>query len=129
MINAPLAGRVGWAVWEYDFTKHGGAASTIAIDPKLLPAGAIIMDGICHVKIAPVGSGATVAFQALAAGDIMDTTAITALTLNALLDINPIGTAATMIRCTAATRLSIVIASAALTAGKIEIGIRWGLTN
>ena len=129
MINAPLAGRLGWAVFEYDFASDGGAIGTTAFGSKILPPGAIIMDGIVHVKVAPVGSGATVAFQALAAEDIMDTTAITALTLNALIDINPVGTASTMIRCTAATQLSIVIATAALTAGKIAVGLRWGLTN
>jgi hypothetical protein len=130
MQNAPLEGRLGWAVWEYSFALHGGAVSSIAVAPKLLPAGAIIMDGIVHVKTACTSGGsATVAIQALAAEDILAATAVASLTLNALLDVVPVGTAATMIRCTAATQLTFVIATAALTAGVISVGLRWGLTD
>jgi hypothetical protein len=129
MQNEALASRLGWAVWEYDFAKHGGAISSIAITPKLIPTGGIILGGIVHVKTAPVGSGASVAFQAVAAGDILETTAITALTLNALLDVVPVYTAATSIRCTAHTQLTMVITGAALTAGKIAVGLSWGSTD
>jgi hypothetical protein len=130
MINAPLEGRLGWAVWEYNFALHGGAVSSIAIPPKLLPLGAIIMDGIIHVKTACTSGGsATIAVQALAAEDILAATAVANFSLNALLDVVPVGTAATMIRCTAATQLTVVIAVAALTAGVFSIGLRWGLTD
>ena len=130
MQNAPLAGRLGWAVFEYDFALHGGAVSTITVGPKLLPAGAIVMDGIIHVKTAPTSEGsATVALHLLSSEDILAATAIASLTLNSLHDTVPVGTAATMLRCTAATQLSVVIATAALTAGVIAVGLRWGMTD
>ena len=129
MQNAPLAGRLGWAVFEYDFALHGGAISTITVGPKLLPSGAIVMDGIIHVKTAVVGSGASIALHLLSSEDILAATAITNFTLNALLDIVPVGSAATMLRCTAATQLSVVVSAAALTAGKFSVGLRWGLTD
>ncbi len=130
MQNASLEARVGWAVFEYDFALHGGAISTITVGPKLLPAGAIIMDGVIHVKTACTSGGsATVAIHALSSEDIVAATAVASLTLNALLDVVPVGTAATMLRCTAATQLSFVIATAALTAGVIAVGLRWGLTD
>lgn len=130
MQNVPLAGRLGWAVFEYDFALHGGAVSTITVGPKLLPAGAIVMDGVIHVKTAPTSGGsATVALHLLSSEDILAATAIASLTLNSLHDTVPVGTAATMLRCTAATQLSVVIATAALTAGVIAVGLRWGMTD
>jgi hypothetical protein len=88
------------------------------------------MDGIVHVKTACTSGGsATIAIQALAAEDILAATAVASFSLNALLDVVPVGTAATMIRCTAATQLTFVIATAALTAGVISVGLRWGLTD
>ena len=130
MQNAPLAGRLGWAVFEYDFALHGGAVSTITVGPKLLPAGAIVMDGVIHVKTAVTSAGAaTVALHLLTSEDILAATGKASLTLNALLDTVPVGTAATMLRCTAATQLSVVVGTAALTAGVIAVGLRWGLTD
>ena len=129
MQNEALASRLGWAVYEYDFAKHGGAVSSISITPKLIPTGGVILGGMVHVKTALVGSGASVAFYAVNAGDILETTAITSLTLNALLDVVPVYTAATAIRCTAHTQLTMVISAAALTAGKIAVGLAWGSTD
>ena len=129
MQNAPLAGRLGWAVYEYDFAKHGGAISAITVGPKLLPAGAIIMDGIINVKTACLGTNGTMQVMAVGADDILTATNVSSLTLNALIDIVPVGTAATMIRCTAATQLTCTIATTAFTAGVVAIGLRWGLTS
>jgi hypothetical protein len=129
MQNAPLAGRLGWAVFEYDFAKHGGAQGAITVGPKMLPAGAIIMDGIIHVKTACLGSSGTLQVMAVGADDLLTATNVSSLTLNALIDIVPVGTAATMIRCTAATQLTCTIATTDFTAGVVAIGLRWGLTD
>jgi len=128
MLDTALEGRLGWAVYEYDFAKHGGAISAITVGPKLIPKGAIIMDGIIHVKTACLGTNGTMAIQAASSEDILAATNVSALTLNALIDVVPVGTAATMIRCTVATQLTCTIATTAFTAGKIAIGLRWGMT-
>lgn len=129
MQNSPLEGRLGWAVFEYDFAKHGGAISAITVGPKLLPPGAIIMDGIIHVKTACLGTNGTLQIKAVGTDDILAATNVSALTLNALIDVVPVGTAATMIRCTAYTQLTFTIATTAFTAGKVAVGLRWGMTD
>jgi hypothetical protein len=130
MLNKELVGRMGWAVFVYDFAKHGGVAGDITVGPKLLPTGAIILDGLIHVVTAFTSDGsATVAIKAVGTDDIMEATAIASLSLNAMLDIVPVGTAATVIRCTAATQLTFTIATADLTAGKMAVGLRWGATT
>jgi hypothetical protein len=107
----------------YDFAKHGGAISTITVGPKLIPPETIITSGIIRVVTAPVGTNATVALHLSSSEDILAATAITSLTLDALLDTVPVGTAATSILITAATQLSVVIATTALTAGKIAVSL------
>jgi hypothetical protein len=129
MQNSPLEGRLGWAVFEYDFDKHGGAQGAINVGPKLLPPGAIIMDGIIHVKTACLGSSGTLQVKAVGTDDILTATNVSSLTLNALIDIVPVGTATTMIRCTAHTLLVCTIATTDFTAGKVAIGLRWGMTD
>jgi hypothetical protein len=107
----------------YDFAKHGGAVSTITVGPKLIPPETIITSGIIRVVTACVGTGATVALHLSSSEDVLAALAITSLTLDDLVDTVPVGTAATSILCTAATQLSVVIAVAALTAGKIEVSL------
>jgi hypothetical protein len=107
----------------YDFAKHGGLVSTITVEPKLIPPETIITSGMIRVVTAPVGSGATIAMHLSSSEDILAATAITSLTLDVVFDVVPVGTAATSILLTAATQLSVVIAVAALTAGKIEVSL------
>ena len=124
-----LETRKGVAVFEYDFAKHGGAVGDITVDPKLLPKDAIITSGVLHVKTACTSGGAaTVAIKAVGTDDVLAAAAVATLTLNALLDVVPVGTAATMIRCTAATQLTFTIATAALTAGKIAVALEYVVT-
>ena len=129
MQNSPLEGRLGWAVFEYDFALHGGAISAITVGPSILPPGAIIMDGIIHVKTACLGSSGTLQIMAVGTDDILTATNVSSLTLNALIDIVPVGTAATSIRCTAHTSLTFTIATTAFTAGVVACGLRWGMTD
>lgn len=129
MQNSPLEGRLGWAVFEYDFSKHGGAQGAIAVGPKILPPGAIVLDGIVHVKTACLGTNGTLQIMAVGADDILTATNVSALTLNALIDIVPVGTAATAIRCTAHTQLTFTIATTDFTAGVVACGLRWGMTD
>jgi len=125
MQESALVGNHREANFLYDFAKHGGAIGDILVGPKVLPPQAIITSGIIRVVTAPVGSGATVAIKAVGSEDILAATAITSLTLDALIDVVPVGTAATSILTTAYTQLTFTIATAALTAGKIHVGLRY----
>jgi hypothetical protein len=55
--------------------------------------------------------------------DIKAATGKSSYSLDALLDVVPVSTAATSILCTAATQLSLVVAVDTLTAGKIEVSL------
>lgn len=130
MLNAPLEGRYGCAVFEYDFDKHGGAVGDIVVTPKLIPKGAIVWGpGIIHVKTAVTSGGAaTVAIQLASSEDILAATAKTSLTLNAMLDTVCDGTAANAIRLTAAAQLTFTVAVDTLTAGVIAVVLPWTMT-
>lgn len=119
------------AYFEYDFSKHGGAVGDITVEGDALPAGALIDIGKVHVKTACTSGGsATVVITALSSGDIMASTAVASLSANALLDTEPDGTAANMIRTTSnLTSLTFTIGTAALTAGKIAVALEYYITS
>jgi len=128
METSPLENNCRQACFTYDFAKHGGAVSAITVYGDNIPKDAIILDGIIRVNTAGVGATATVAIMAQAANDIATAIAVASLTLNAKLDVVPVGTAATCILLTAAIKsLTFTIATAALTAGKITVSLRWML--
>lgn len=131
MLNAPLEGRLGCAVFKYDFAKHGGVVGAITVTPKLLPKGAIVWGpGIIHVITAVTSAGAaTMQIMAVGADDILASTGKASLTLNALLDTVCVGTAATAIRCTVATQLTFTVGTADLTAGVIAVALPWTMTD
>lgn len=107
----------------YDFSVHGGAIGTINLLPgdDLIPDNAIITNVIIDVVTAPTSLGsATVAFGSASAGDILGTTAIAALPIG-LDDGVPDNTATNAVKLSADTNLSIVIGTAALTAGYIVV--------
>ncbi len=115
------------AYFEYDFAKDGGAVGDIALRGDRLPNDAVITSGMIHVNTAVTSGGlATVALSVLAAEDVLAATAKASLTLNALLDTVPVGTAATAIRTTSAgLGVTMSIAVAALTAGKITVALEY----
>ena len=117
------------AFFRYDFSKDGGAVGTISLDEQL-PAGALVRSGILHVTTAVTSGGsATVALHVNSSEDILAATGKASLTLNALLDVVPVGTAATAIRCTANKGLSVVIGTAALTAGAFTVALDYVITG
>lgn len=117
--------KVNLASFEYDFAVHGGAIGDISLVNDSLPDDAIILDGIIDVKTALVGSGATVALKALSSEDILAATAITSLTLAALVATVPVGTAATALKMTASGGLTMTVATAALTAGRFVVHLQY----
>jgi len=124
MIESGLESPNGPWSFVYDFSKHGGAISTITVGPKLIPAETVITGCNIRVITAPVGTNATIALHLLSSEDLLAATAITSFTLDALLVGVPVPqTAATWLLCTAATQLSVVIATTALTAGKFQVNL------
>ena len=116
------------AYWEYDFAKDGGAIGVITMRGSGLPAGAIITNGMIHVVTAVTSGAATEVEIGLGAVDdsIRATTLKAAMTLNALLDVVPAGTAATAIRnTTAGAHLIMTIGAATITAGKIVVALEY----
>jgi len=115
------------AYFEYDFAKDGGAIGAIALRGDRLPNDAVITSGMIHVNAAVTSGGAvTVTLGVETAVDVLASTLKAALTLNALLDTVPAGTAATAVRTTAAGRgLTMTIGVATITAGKITVALEY----
>jgi hypothetical protein len=118
---------------KYDFALDGGAVSTITLATNApIPANAIVMGGIINPTTAPVGATATLAFGTLAgssATSLKAATAIASYTIDALMATVPVFTAATSFKMSAAGAITMTIATAALTAGVIEIFVFYVLAN
>lgn len=116
---------------DYDFAVKGGAVSTIALFNKLLiPKGATIVGGWVEVVTALAGATATIAVQVEGAGDIVPATAVATWTTGRKQivpaeDTSAVLAAAKNVRTTAARDVSVVIATAALTAGKFSVILRY----
>lgn len=111
----------------YDFAVDGGAVSTIALmGSTAIPSGATIVGGFIdvHTQLTSGGS-ATIACQVNAANDILTAVAVASWTTGVknILPAPTTGalTASTAVRTTAARDISIVIATAALTAGRFSV--------
>jgi hypothetical protein len=118
------------AYYEFNFAKHGGAVGAISVPGDVIPAGAIIKEGLIHVKTAVTSDGsATLQIKALSTDDILASTAKSSLTLNALLATVPVGTAASSIRVTSdITELVFTVGTADLTAGKVVVALEYIVT-
>jgi hypothetical protein len=113
----------------YDFATDGGAISTIT--PSIsdtIPANAIVYGGVLNSVIALVGATATVAVGTSAgssANSILAATAITSMTLDAVIELLGINSQAAthkaVFKMSAAGQITLTIATAALTAGRIEV--------
>jgi len=111
--------------YEYDFAKDGGAAGDITLRGPGMPEGFIVTDGKIHVKTAITSGGAaTGALKLVSAEDVLDATGKADFSLNAILDVVPVRTAATAVRITTAgTKPVLTVAVAALTAGKFILAL------
>jgi hypothetical protein len=118
----------------YDFSVSGGAIGAITLlgeDGKAakLPKNAIVRDCIIDVITAPTSGGsATIALgTGQSATDLKAATAIA--TYTGLLACVPVGSAATAIKLTADSTMSATIATAALTAGKINVWVDYSVSS
>lgn len=125
-------GVVGWAKMTYDFSVDGGAISTITpANSPVLPNGAIILGGIIDITTTLAGATATIALGTSAGSSTTSLKAATAVATwtAGLLTLVPIFTAATMFKMTADGRLTLTIATAALTAGKFDVNVCYVVGN
>ena len=111
----------------YDFAVHGGAVGDNPIDLKL-PGNAIVYNGMIDVVTDPTSGGAaTVALKIEGAADLLAATAIASVT--GQVDTIPNGTAANAVKLTEERTLAVTVATAALTAGKMNIFLEYFLSE
>lgn len=124
-----LGGSIKMARMKYSFAVDGGAQGLItpgAAFNSVIPDNAIILGGMLNPTTAPVGVSATLAFgtsAGSAANSLKAATAITSFTLDALVALVPLWTAATAFKMTAAGSLTMTIATTDLSAGVIELTV------
>lgn len=116
---------------KYDFAIDGGLVSTITPATNAsLPINAVIVGAIINSTTAAAGATATIAVGTSAGSSttaILGATAVTSFTLNALL--NGASTFAAPVKLTAVGSVTVTIATAALTAGVIEITLLYYVAN
>jgi hypothetical protein len=126
--NPSYHGSASWARVRYDFAVLGGAVSTIpVVGTAIIPANAVILEaGVDVVTIPTSGGAATVAVQVEGAGDIIAAAAITGAPWSTTGRKSAIpqnfGTSA---RTTVARDVSVVVATAALTAGVFDVYLKY----
>jgi hypothetical protein len=114
----------------YDFAVLGGAVGSVSLlgpDGKVvtLPDDAIITQAYIEVLTAmtSTGNNGTIALKAQSAGDLL--AAVDADTLSGIVAGIPVGSAATMIKLTAARTLMATIATNALLSGKFDLFVEY----
>jgi hypothetical protein len=125
---AIMAGTRGLKEWKgsYDFAKDGGAIGTIALrsNDSAIPPGSVIVGGYLEVTTAVTSGGAaTGALTAEAANDLVNAAVVSGAPWSAAgrKSVIPAFTGATTVKTTAARVPSLVVAVAALTAGKFDL--------
>jgi hypothetical protein len=112
----------------YDFSVDGGAVGAIELASSIvIPANAIIMGGLIDGITLPTSGGAATIAVGLGTGAqaaaLKAATAIASYTAGGLISIVPVWTAATAVKVTVDSKISITVATAALTVGKFAINI------
>lgn len=113
----------GCTITEYDFSTDGGAVGDINLSATL-PKDAIVYDGMIDVITDPTSGGAaTIALRYESAGDVLAATAIGSVT--GQVKTVPDNSAANCIKLTAKRDLIMTVATAALTAGKLVVVLKY----
>lgn len=109
----------------WDFSVDGGATGDISIGATgQIPSGAYITHGVVEVDTAVTGGGsATLAIKVEGAGDIVAAAAVSGApwSTTGLKSVVPVGTGATAVKTTAARTITATVATAALTAGVVDV--------
>ena len=104
----------------YDFSIHGGAVGTIQM-PLVVPDNSIITECMVDVLTDPTSGGsATIALGLDTTTDLLAATAIASVT-----GIVAAKAQAAAFKLTADRNLQLTIATAALTAGKLAVHLKW----
>jgi hypothetical protein len=123
----------GVAKFTYDFDSQGGASGDIVLQGTPLPKNAIIWDGVVDVITVPESGGsATIAVTtAQSANDLITAAAISGSpwSTTGLKALVPVGDAAHGIKMTADRAPKIVIGTADLTKGKLNLFIEYYLSD
>jgi hypothetical protein len=126
-------GILGNAKMTYDFAVDGGAVSTITpTNSPTIPNKAIILGGTIDITTTLTSGGsATIALGLGSGGQAAALKAALAVASwgAGQLAIIPVFTAATYYKATAAAKLSLTIATAALTAGKFDVNVAYVVGN
>lgn len=123
-------GTVGNAKMTYDFASDGGAISTITpTNSPTVPLGAIILGGVIDITTTLTSGGSATIALGLGSGAqvaaLKAATAVASYAAGTSLVIIPIFTSATYYKVTAAARLTLTVAVAALTAGRMDINVAY----
>ncbi|MDH2429324.1 hypothetical protein [Sphaerisporangium sp. TRM90804] len=109
----------------YDFAVDGGAVGDIDLTKTaVIPSGAVILGGFVEVDVVPTSGGsATIAVKVEGAGDIIAAAAISGApwSTTGRKSVVPAWTGATTVKTTAARKVQATVATAALTAGVIDV--------
>ncbi len=109
----------------YDFSVDGGAVSAIVIGPVgQIPSGAYITGGFVQVDTAVTSGGSgTLAISVEGADDIVAAAAVSGApwSTTGFKDIVPDNTGSTVVKTTAARSITATVATAALTAGVVDV--------
>lgn len=112
------AGRVKVARWYYDFATDGGATGTITLRGDEIPTSCVVVDTRVDVTTAVASATGTVRLDLEGTGDIR-AAAVVGGTL--ILDSTGVKAGLNAIKTTASRDVSMVIGTAALTAGAFSV--------
>lgn len=121
----PVPPGVHAARGRYDFSVDGGAVGDIDLTSTTqIPKGAVIVGGFVEVVTAPTSGGAgALAIKVESAADIVASAAVSGApwSTTGFKDVVPDGTGSTAVQTTADRKIQATIATAALTAGKVDV--------
>lgn len=109
----------------FDFSSDGGAVGSISFG-RILPAGAVVTQIIAD-ELTNITSGGSATIQLLAGSTAL--TGATAIASFSGLTAPALAGSAAAIKLSAASELRIAIATAALTAGRLRLFVRYVLPN
>jgi len=123
-------GAVGNAKMTYDFASDGGAIATITpANSPTLPVGAIVLGGVIDITTTLTSGGAATIALGFGSGAqvavLKGATAVASYAAGTTLVIIPIFTSATYYKLTAAARMTLTVAAATLTAGRMDVNIAY----
>lgn len=113
---------------DYDFAVHGGGVGAIPLG-VILPDNAIIERGFGDIitPFTSTGGTGTIALGANTASDLK--AAVDADTLSGIFELIPTGTAASMVKATAAREITLTVGTAAITAGKAVFFLEYVISD